>query len=87
MILSVELPDSVAQQMHLDGKEGSRRALERLALEGYRAGELSRGQVSELLNLSVWETEALLKEHGCGLGMNVDKYERDSRQLREFLGR
>ncbi len=55
-------------------------------LRGYRAGELSRGQVSELLDLEFNETEAFLKNHGCGLGLSFEEYEEDSTRLREFLG-
>jgi hypothetical protein len=51
MLVSVELPDPIAKQLHLDGEQGNRRALEIFALEGYRTGALSRGQVSELLDL------------------------------------
>ena len=87
MILSVEVPDAIARQLHVDGPQGSRRALESLALDGYRAGDLSRGQVSELLGMSFWETEAFLKERGCGLGLSIEEYERSSRQMREFLAR
>ena len=87
MILSLEMPDSIARQLHVDGPQGGRRALERLALDGYRAGDLSRGQVSELLGMSFWETEAFLKEHACGLGLGFEEYERTSRQMREFLAR
>jgi hypothetical protein len=87
MIFSVEIPDAYARQMHLDGPQASRYALERLVSDGYRAGELSRGQVSELLGLSFWETEALLKKHDCGLGLNFEEYERDSKRLRELLTR
>ncbi len=87
MIVTVEIPDAFAHQMHLDGPQARRRTLESLAADSYRAGELSRGQVSELLGLSFWETEALLKEHGCGLGMSFEEYEQSSKRLREFLAR
>jgi predicted HTH domain antitoxin len=87
MVVSVNLPDAIATQLHLDGEQGARRALEMFALEGYRAGELSRGQVSELLDLEFNETEALLKKNGCGLGLSFEEYEQDSKRLREFLGR
>ena len=87
MVVSVNLPDAIAMQLHLDGEQGNRRALEMFALEGYRAGELSRGQVSELLDMEFNETEAFLKKHGCGLGLSFEEYEEDSRRLREFLGR
>lgn len=87
MVLSVELPDPIAKQLHLDGEQGSRRALEIFALEGYRSGELSRGQVSELLGQSFYETEAFLKEHDCGLGLTFAEHERNVERLRGFLAR
>jgi predicted HTH domain antitoxin len=87
MIVSIEIPDAMASQMHLDGAEGSHRALEACAIEGYRSGQLSRGQVSELLGLSLWETEALLKERDCGLGITFAEYERDVEGARAFLAR
>ena len=87
MILSVELPDSFALPMHLDGEQGNRRALEKLALESYRAGELSRGQVSELLGQSFYETEAFLKEHDCGLGLTFEGHERSIQRLRGLLAK
>jgi len=87
MVLSVELPDPIAKQLHLDGEQGGRRALEMFALEGYRSGELSRGQVSELLGQSFYETEAFLKEHDCGLGLTFEQHERSLERLRGFLAR
>jgi hypothetical protein len=87
MIVSVELPDSIAQSLHLDGEQGSRRALEMMVLEGYRSGGLSRGQVSELLGQTVWETESFLKDHGCGLGMSLDAFDRSTERARAFLAR
>ncbi len=68
MILSLEVSHPIARQLHLDGPQGTRRASEELALEGYRLGDISRGQVAELLGLTLWETEVFLKDHGCGLG-------------------
>jgi predicted HTH domain antitoxin len=73
--------------MHLDGAEGSRRALEMFVVEGYRSGQLSRGQVGQLLNLSLWETEAFLKRHECGLGLTFDEYAEDLEHARQFLAR
>lgn len=87
MIISVEVPDPIARQMRLDDAQGGRRALEMFAIEGYRSGQLSRGQVSELLALSLWETESFLKQHHCGLGLTFEEYERDLERAREFLAR
>ena len=87
MNLSIELPDPIARQLHLDGEHGQQRALTMFALEGYRAGDLSRGQVSELLGLSFHDTEAFLKKHGCGLGLSIEEYERSKEHARKFLVR
>ncbi len=87
MLLSVELPDPIAKQLHFDGERGSRRALEIFALDGYRSGELSRGQVSELLEQSFYETEEFLKRFDCGLGLTFEEHEGSVQRLRNFLAR
>ena len=85
MNVSIELPDVIARQMRLEGPQAGRRALEIVAIEGYRSGDLSRSQVSELLNLSLWETEALLKEHDCGLGMSAAEYDQSIQRAKAYL--
>ena len=87
MILSLEVPDQIAHSLRLEGPQCTRRHREILALEGYRSGELSRGQVSELLGIGFDETEAFLKEHGADLGLTLDELEQDSSNLRQFLAR
>jgi predicted HTH domain antitoxin len=87
MLVSVNVPDPIAAQLHLDGEDGKRRALEIFALEGYRSGELSRGQVSEMLGLEFNETMGFLKEHGCAQSITLEEFEDDARPAREFLAR
>jgi len=87
MNVSVEIPDAIARQMHLDGPEAQRRALIKLAMESYRAGELSRGQVGDLLNLSFGETEHILREHGCDMELSVEDFERQSEQLKAYISK
>ena len=87
MLVSVELPDQIAKQLHLDGEQRNRRALEILALEGYRNGELSRGQVSELLDLEFNETMEFLKAHGCVRSITLEEFEQEAKGLRELLSR
>jgi predicted HTH domain antitoxin len=57
----------------------------RLALEGYRDGALTRGQVGELLGLALWETEAFLKERQAYLQYAEEDLERDRRDLDRAL--
>jgi Uncharacterised protein family (UPF0175) len=85
VVITVEIPDSIARQLDLDGPDGSRRALEMFALEGYRSAALSRGQVSELLGQSFFETEAFLKEHDCPAGLTVEQHERGLAALKRRL--
>jgi predicted HTH domain antitoxin len=87
MLVSVELPDPIAKLLHLDGEEGNRRALEMFALEGYRNGELSRGQVSEMLDLEFNETMEFLRTHDCVRSITLDEFEQDAKRLRELLAR
>ena len=59
----------------------SRGALEAIALEGYRDGALSREQVGRLLGLSLWDTEAFLKERQAYLAYTEEDFEQDRRDL------
>ena len=87
MLLSLEVPDQIAHSLRLEGPDAARRHLEILALEGYRSGELSRGQVSELLHIGFDETETFLKNHGADLGLTLEEFEQDFANLRQFLAR
>jgi predicted HTH domain antitoxin len=87
MKLSLEVPDEIAHSLRLEGPQSTRRHLEILALEGYRSGKLSRGQVSQLLGIGFDETEAFLKKHGADLGLTIEEFEQDSASLRQFLAR
>jgi len=87
VIFSVEVPDSFTKPLHLDGPQPDRRALDALALDGYRSGELSRGQASELLDLEFNETMGFLKKHGCVRSITPEEFEKDAQGLRKLLGR
>jgi len=60
--IAVELPEEIAKQLESAWPDVSRGALEAVALEGYRDGTLTRDQVGQLLDFSIWETEAFLKQ-------------------------
>ena len=89
MTVTVEIPDAVAREMHLNAAEAQRRALTSLVVDGYRKRELSRGQVSELLDLSFSETADLLKERGCGIGSGAtfEEFESEYEHAQAFLKR
>jgi hypothetical protein len=62
MEVIVELPDDLAKHLGEAG-EMPRQMLEAFAAESYRAQRLSRRQLSQLLGLDYWQTEAFLTQH------------------------
>jgi predicted HTH domain antitoxin len=71
MEVTLHLPDDVAQRLAAGG-DVSRRALEALALQGYRDQALTLYQVSEMLGLSRVETEDFLGRHQVPLSVIAD---------------
>jgi predicted HTH domain antitoxin len=62
--IAVELPDDLAHRLGGNGQDLSRRVLEALAVEAYRAGDVTAAEVQRMLgHSSRWETDAFLKEH------------------------
>ncbi len=68
MDVTLHIPDDVARTP-LPGSDVSRRALQALALEGYRDQTLTVYQVSEMLGLSRVETEDFLGQHKVPLSV------------------
>jgi len=69
MEVSFHIPDAVAKQLSEAGGDVSRRALEALALEGYREQTLTLFQVSEMLGLSRVQAEDFLGRHHVALAV------------------
>lgn len=87
MNVAVELPDDIAQQLETVWHDMPRRVLESVAVEGYRSGALTRGQVQRLLQLSWWEMEAFLKERQAYLPYDEDDLEQDRATLDRALSK
>ena len=69
MDVTLRIPDDVARRLAAAGGDVSRRALEALALEGYRDHSLTLLLVSEMLGLSRIETEDFLGQHHVPLSI------------------
>ncbi len=76
MEVTLHIPDDMAKRLSADGGDVSRRALEAIALEGYREQTLTLYQVSEMLSLSRVETEDFLGQHHVPLAV-IDKTDLD----------
>ncbi len=60
MEVRLHIPDEVAKQLAAEGEDLSRRALEALAIEGYRKQILGLYEISQLLGLTRIEAEDFL---------------------------
>ena len=69
MEVTLHIPDEIAKRLSAAGGDVSRRALEAIALEGYRDQTLTLFQVSEMLGLSRVETEDFLGQHHVPLAV------------------
>ena len=88
MELAITLPDDIAQQLNREWKDLPRRALEALAVEGYKSQALTWYQVGCLLgHASRWETDAFLKEHEAYLHYTVEDLEQDMATFERVRGR
>src|SRR5213592_1351033 len=67
MEVTLNIPDEVAKRLSASGGDVSRRALEAIALEGYREHTLTLYQISEMLGLSRVETEDFQPKHNIPL--------------------
>ncbi len=65
MRVTLDLPSDISEALREHWSDVPRRALEALAVEGYRTGALAETQVKRLLGLDTrFQVHRLLKEHG-----------------------
>lgn len=86
MHVAIELPEDIARQLTSSWGDMPRRALEAVALEGYRSSTLARSQVGLLLGLNFCATEDLLKEKQAYLPYSELDLARDRAELDSALG-
>ncbi len=86
MSIHVEISDTV---LKAPGPEISRLVLETVALEGFKAGQLSTAQVKSLLGFeSRFEVhEFLAKNNVPWVDYSIDAAEREGERLKELLNR
>ena len=87
MEVTLNIPDEVAKQLEPNGGDVSRLALEALALEGFRRESLSVGEVADLLEISVYEADGFLKEHGVGSLLTSADMDEQRAALDTLLGK
>jgi hypothetical protein len=78
MEITLKIPDEIVRQVASEGKDPVRVALEALALEGYRAEQLSESAIRQMLGFDTRiQVHAFLKEHGIHLHYDLSDLDRD----------
>ncbi len=86
MNITIEVPDDIANALQATWRDLSRGVLESLALEGYRSGALSDGQLRRLLGFETrFDVHGFLKDHGVPLNYSMEDLEQD-RETAKRLG-
>jgi len=74
MILTVKVPDELAQDLGAGFENLGLAALEALAAEAYAKDVLSLEQVRRMLELeSTWRAQEVLSRHGVWMGQTADE--------------
>lgn len=75
--ITISLPAKIAANIATDDGVLSRKTLEALAIESYREGDLSIGQLAEVLGFSVLEAEEFLSSKDVPLNYSLSDFEKD----------
>ena len=85
MRFTIEIPDDLAERLHSATGTVPRRALEALAAEGYRSGELTKPDLRRLLGLNTsHEIDGFLKAYNVYEPYGVEDFERERAALKEL---
>jgi hypothetical protein len=87
MLVTVDIPDQLARQYHLDDADCAHQLLVAFVLQRYAEGDLSARQVGEVLGLSFHETETFLHEHRAPSGVSPEHHERGLQNLKDLLAK
>ena len=82
MQVTVDIPDDLAERLKAAGGDLSRRALEALALEGYKRGQLTKPELRRLLGFGSRNAlDGFLKAHNVFEAYSLDDLARERHAL------
>src|ERR1035437_7515045 len=82
--VAIEIPDDIGQLLAAQEGGVSRAVLEAVAIEAYRSGAITPGQVQQMLELrSRWQTESFLRRADAYHDYTMDDLERDIAAIRD----
>ena len=86
MAIRFDLPDQLEAQLRAQIEDLDRAAKEALLVDLYRQERITHRQLGEILGLTRFETDGLLKEHGVMLELSLDELEGELTTLRDARG-
>ena len=85
MILTVQIPDDLANRLAAAGGDLSRRALEGFALEEYKAGRVTKAELRLLLGFETrYELDGFLKAHDVWMNYGIEDLRREVSTLQRL---
>jgi len=85
MEVTLHIPDEVVNQMNVTATDLSRRALEGLAIDGYRGGTISDPDLLRVLGFQTrYELDGFLKAHGFYHDVTMADIEHDLADLKSL---
>lgn len=88
MQVTLDIPDTLADQLLAAGRDPARAALEALAIEGYRSRQMSESQIKRFLGYGTrMQVHALLTEHDVPLNYGIEELNQDIETIRRLEAR
>ena len=84
--IELKLPDALTRALGGNNAELPRRILEAATFQQYAAGKITHAEVAEILGISRWETDALLKTRDVYPPGFDQEFENDLKELRQAIG-
>ena len=82
MKVTIDIPDAVEQSLPQGLREDAAGEAKRaLAISWYREEKISIGQAAEMLGITVYEAEGLMKQRGVRAPFSEQDYEHDRQTL------
>jgi len=85
MNVTVDIPDELASQISAAGVDLSRRVVETIALEEYKAERISKAQLRRVLGFETrYALDAFLKARQIGPNVTIEDLRRDVQDLQSL---
>ena len=86
MRVVIEIPDTIVQSLYDQlGNDPEKAVKESLAIAWYQSEKISIGQVAEMLGISLYQADGMMKEHHVDSPYSLKDYENDRATLNRLL--